>query len=80
MGDTLPRGTRLLAYQGVLVECTGSSRDMQPNLQTNFKLPAGSSIDEMNYRFTAEPIERTSVTLQQVLMVDILVKFCEQKD
>jgi hypothetical protein len=26
----------------------------------------------MNYRFAAKPIERTSVTLQQVLMVDVL--------
>jgi hypothetical protein len=32
------------------------------------------SIEEMNYyRFAVKPIERASVTLRQVLMVDILV-------
>jgi hypothetical protein len=42
---------------------------------TNFKFSTGFSIHGMNYRFPAKPIERTSITLRQLSMVDIISRY-----
>jgi hypothetical protein len=64
--------TDVVIGQGQMsAELIVQGRATQPSDQLQVSLVF--SIDEMNYRSAAKPIERTSVTLQQELMVDILV-------